>query len=40
MSEDGEKPNCNLIIFKSKKNHVTYLMNQARQVFYTKESVV
>ena len=24
-----------LIIFKSKKNHVTYLMNQARQVFYT-----
>ena len=25
-----------LIIFKSKKNHVTYLMNQARQVFYTK----
>ena len=25
-----------LIIFKSKKNHVTYLMNQARQLFYTK----
>ena len=25
-----------LIIFKSKKNHVTYLMNQGRQVFYTK----
>ena len=25
-----------LIIFKYKKNHVTYLMNQARQVFYTK----
>ena len=24
-----------LIIFKSKKNQVTYLMNQARQVFYT-----
>ena len=24
-----------LIIFKSKKNHVTHLMNQARQVFYT-----
>ena len=24
-----------LIIFKSKKNHVTYLMNHARQVFYT-----
>ena len=25
-----------LIIFKSKKNHVIYLMNKARQVFYTK----
>ena len=25
----------NLIIFKSKKNHVTHLMNQVRQVFYT-----
>ena len=24
-----------LVIFKSRKNHVTHLMNQARQVFYT-----
>lgn len=24
-----------LIIFKSKKNHVTHLMNQARRAFYT-----